>query len=151
VRAYSYALKLLTKKDYSEHRLREKLHQKGFSAEDVQLSLEKLKAQKFLNDDRFKEFFVRKWIRKGYGDYYIIHKGRQESLSISKNDIAQQRKELILPEETVMQKLAQKKQSLKDSPEKVKRRILSLLDRRGFGSKSFEYQVEILPPQEPAE
>ena len=60
---YAYALKLLRARDYSTHRLRLKLEQRFENVpQDV---IERLRSERFLNDRRFAENFVRSRTRKG--------------------------------------------------------------------------------------
>jgi regulatory protein len=64
--AYSYALKLLSKRDYSEKALKQKLSQK-FPVEVVNELLEELKAQGFVNEfEAARNYFLSK-VKKGWG------------------------------------------------------------------------------------
>jgi regulatory protein len=61
----SYALKLLSKRDYFEEELKQKLLKKGFDKEKIEEVLEYLKQQNLLNDEKLKERFKEKSINKG--------------------------------------------------------------------------------------
>jgi regulatory protein len=64
--AYSYALRLLSKRDYSEKALKQKLSQK-FPVEIVDELLRELKSQGFINEfEAVKNYFLSK-VKKGWG------------------------------------------------------------------------------------
>jgi regulatory protein len=58
VRAYQYALRLLNARDYTEARLREKLHGRSFDEVDVEAVLGRMVSEGWVNDRRFAERFA---------------------------------------------------------------------------------------------
>jgi regulatory protein len=62
---YSYAIRLLARREYSQQELRSKLTEKQCSS--VEPLLERLLAQGFQSDERFTESFIRYRIGKGQG------------------------------------------------------------------------------------
>jgi regulatory protein len=58
VQAYLYALRLLTARDYTEARLREKLRSKIYDSEDVDTVLDRLVTEGWVNDRRYAERFA---------------------------------------------------------------------------------------------
>ena len=65
--AFSYALHLLSFRDYSEYELREKLNKK-FDRNAVENAIEKLKREGLLSDKQYVENIIRKYaIVKKYG------------------------------------------------------------------------------------
>jgi regulatory protein len=65
--AYTYALKLLAGRDYSKHRIREKLERRFADAPDglIEETIGRLEAEHFLNDRRFAENFIEIHIDRG--------------------------------------------------------------------------------------
>lgn len=58
-RAYQKALFLLERRDYSEAEMRQKLKEKDFSLDTIEVVLERLIAYGFINDRRFTEQYLR--------------------------------------------------------------------------------------------
>ena len=57
-RAYLYALRLLTARDYTVARLREKLHGRGFADADAEAALGRLVSEGWVEARRFAERFA---------------------------------------------------------------------------------------------
>lgn len=57
--ALPYAVKLLSSRNYSARKLKDKLRARGYAHEEIDEVVEKLKARNLLNDERFAEGFVR--------------------------------------------------------------------------------------------
>ncbi len=73
-KAKSYALKLLSKRDYFEAELRRKLSLKGFSEEEIQKTIEYLKEQKLLDDKKLLERYKEVNLQKGKSPLSIKNK-----------------------------------------------------------------------------
>ncbi|WP_293445795.1 regulatory protein RecX [Persephonella sp.] len=73
-KAKSYALKLLSKRDYFEAELRNKLSLKGFSEEEIQKTIEYLKEQKLLDDKKLLERYKEINLQKGKSPLSIKNK-----------------------------------------------------------------------------
>jgi SOS response regulatory protein OraA/RecX len=68
--AYTYALKLLAGRDYSKHRIREKLERRFADVADapdglIEETIRRLEGEHFLNDRRFAENFIEIHIDRG--------------------------------------------------------------------------------------
>jgi len=61
----SYALRLLSKKDYFSSELRQKLFQKGFSEDEISQTLDYLISENYINDEELLERYKRLSIEKG--------------------------------------------------------------------------------------
>ncbi|MGB9766461.1 MAG: regulatory protein RecX [Sulfurihydrogenibium sp.] len=61
----SYVYKLLTKRDYFEKELIEKLKRKGFEEKDILKVIEDLKQQGLIDDEKLKERYKEIYINKG--------------------------------------------------------------------------------------
>ncbi|SNZ06339.1 regulatory protein [Persephonella hydrogeniphila] len=73
-KAKSYALRLLSKRDYFEEELRRKLLQKGFQEEDIHQVIEYLKKENLINDDKLLERYKEINLQKGKSPLYIKNK-----------------------------------------------------------------------------
>jgi regulatory protein len=84
-----YALKLLSKRDYFEEELKQKLLKKGFDKEKIEEVLAYLKQQNLLNDEKLKERLKEKSINKGKSFLKIkqkIYQKTGEFIEISENE-----------------------------------------------------------------
>jgi len=70
-KAKSYALRLLSKRDYFEKELKEKLLTKGFSEKDVEDVITYLKEQKLIDDNKLLERYKELSIKKGKSSAYL--------------------------------------------------------------------------------
>ena len=70
------ALRLLTRREYSQHELRQKLLQQ-FSLEEVDVVLDDLNKRHLLSDERFVESRIRHRLQQGYGPLKIHQDVRQ--------------------------------------------------------------------------
>ena len=64
-RAYLYALRLLTARDYTAARLREKLHGRSFDDSDVEAALGRMVTEGWVDDHRFAERFAESALASG--------------------------------------------------------------------------------------
>lgn len=68
---YQAALGMLARREHSCFQITKKLRQKGFDAELIAATIEKLSANGSLNDARFAEIYTRSQKAKGYGPLRI--------------------------------------------------------------------------------
>jgi regulatory protein len=66
-RCYTAGLRILNYRFNSEAELRGKLERKEFSREVIDAAIERLRGEKWLDDDRFAAAYVRTRVRKGIG------------------------------------------------------------------------------------
>jgi regulatory protein len=66
-RCYVAALRILNHRFNSEGELRRKLAMKALSPDIVSATIERLRGEKWLDDDRFAASYVRARVRKGFG------------------------------------------------------------------------------------
>ena len=64
-RAYQYSLRLLTARDYTEARLREKLRGKAFEEAAIETALQRLTSEGWVDDCRFAERFAESALASG--------------------------------------------------------------------------------------
>lgn len=85
--AYSYLVKLLSSRDYSEHKLREKLRDKKFPANEIEGAINEIKERGYLREEAYSEARIKAFMNKGYSISYIRQKLSQEKLSVTEEFI----------------------------------------------------------------
>ncbi|WP_457640089.1 regulatory protein RecX [Persephonella sp.] len=118
--AVSYALKLLSRRDYFEAELRQKLLMKGFDDSTVEQTVNYLKEQSLLNDEKLIERYREKAVQKGKSSAYIRSKLYRKGVS----DIGLSFEEEL---ESALNLLKNKYRKGKNYPDVVK-----FLKNRGF-------------------
>ncbi len=86
-RAYTYLIKLLSSRDYSEHKLREKLREKKFPASDIEDAISSVKEHGYLKEDLYAEARIKAFMNKGYSADYIRQKLNQEKVTVTEVEI----------------------------------------------------------------
>lgn len=138
--AYNFAIKLLTMRDYSQYKMREKLISKGFSDVEVDETIEKLVSQKYINDKNYQRGRVKQLLLKSHSNDYIIKKCELEHLYPDHDFIENLREEFNLGSDDMIKELIQKKlksikytQSYEDK-QKAKSKIYNFLKSKGHSS-----------------
>ena len=85
--AYRYSLRLLSGKDYSKFKLREKLFSKEISLEIIEKLIEELIEKKYLNEDNYIRSKAISLIKKNISKQMIQKKFSYEQISISEEQI----------------------------------------------------------------
>lgn len=80
--AYNYLVKLLSFRDYSEVKLRDKLREKKFSPEESESAINELKSRGYLREDLYIEARIKGFMHKNCSANYIKQKLASEKLSI---------------------------------------------------------------------
>ena len=141
--ARALAYRYLSYRDRSERETAEHLRKKGLDEAVVQATLQDLKKAKFLDDRRFAEHWARtRAENKQFGKYRLRHELIGKGLSPDLIDetldaLFDTVREVDLARTCVEKKL----RSMQDlDPDKKKRRLAGLLQRKGFSSHII-YQV----------
>ncbi|WP_373817983.1 recombination regulator RecX [Glaesserella sp.] len=79
--AISYLIYLLSKRDYSEFELRQKLKQKAYSTDEIEQAIEQAQANHWQSDERFCEMFIRYRAQQGYGPRRLKQELQQKGVS----------------------------------------------------------------------
>lgn len=107
--AYSYLVKLLSSRDYSEHKLREKLREKKFPANEIDVAINEIKERGYLREEAYSEARIKGFMSKGYSISYIRQKLAQEKLSASEEFIQEVFDEHQITEADQVERLLKKK------------------------------------------
>lgn len=108
-RAYSYTVKLLTGRDYSEKKLKEKLYLKKYPKNIIEDVIGEIKERGFLKEESYVEARIKAFMNKGYSKRYILQKISQEAEKIDPEIIDEIYTEYRITEEDQVKKLVQKK------------------------------------------
>lgn len=136
--AYGRAIKLLSKQDYSEFKIRTKLQALGLDEDQIDLAINKIKKENFLNDERFQKNLIRKLIHKGYSPSYISKRLEQDGLFLEEGQILTiYEEEMITPRDQI-KILAEKKLTKSSVPinseierQKVIKKLLTFILAKG--------------------
>ncbi|MBY0413591.1 MAG: recombination regulator RecX [Bdellovibrionales bacterium] len=85
--AYSYLVKILSGRDFSEHKLREKLRAKKYPANEIDAAINEIKARGYLREDSYSEARIKAFMHKGYSVNYIKQKLNQEKVTVTEDYI----------------------------------------------------------------
>ncbi len=144
-RAYSYTVKLLTGRDYSEKKLREKLILKKYPKNVIEDVVGEIKERGFLREESYVEARIKAFMNKGYSKRYILQKISQEAEQINLESIDEIFLEYRMSEEDQVIRLIQKKiptnlPSNFEEKKKVFQKILRFVVSKGHGpSIAFKY------------
>ena len=136
---YKYALKILTIRDLSAKRLRDKLIEKKFPLQDIQSTIEEFIKLNYLNDERYIEMRVRGLLNKKLGPLLIQSKLEQEGIRCSLELIEQIADEAkINIEENKQYLIEKKKASLSPNLDEfnAKLKIIRYLHSKGYINSS---------------
>jgi regulatory protein len=129
-KAFTYIVKLLSAREYSEHKLREKLKEKKFPANEIEEAISEIKVRGHLKEEVYTEARIRGFMNKSYSVNYIRQKMAQEHLSISEETIQEIFEDNNMSEEQQIERLARKKIGIKtdldyDQQSKILRYLIS--------------------------
>ncbi len=75
------AVGLLARRDHSQVELQQKLKQREFTVQDIDLAIEHLLSKNYLCDDRFAQSICRYRSNRGFGWQYIANELKQKGVS----------------------------------------------------------------------
>lgn len=134
------ALNWLSRRDYSEAQLSQRLSRQGGEAADIAKVIAWCKAENYLDQQRFISMLVRSRVNKGYGLSYIVQECRQQN--ISREQVLQCATELEIDWFAVAQQLYQKKygqSTVTEYKDKFKR--MAYMQRRGFSNEQIQFAI----------
>ena len=150
-RAYSYLIKILSARDYSEHRLREKMREKKYPANEIEEAINEIKTRGYLREDSYTEARIKAFMHKGYSPNYIQQKLAQEHLTVTISLIDEVFAEYHESVDAQIERLVRKKMHGKtefdyDGMSKILRYLISKGHDYGAAKKSLQ---QILKNEEP--
>jgi len=139
---YLYSIRILTRRDYSRYKLKEKLLARSDDLTEVENLLDLLEEKKYLQEEVYARQRIQYWLKAGNSINNIINKAKQEHLRISRDFIHEVSEEIQINPEQKLKEIFERKfsQKLKEADlqekEKIKRRAFGYFQRRGFSSSS---------------
>ncbi|MAF78301.1 MAG: hypothetical protein CME63_00500 [Halobacteriovoraceae bacterium] len=135
-RAYQYTIKLLAKKDYSVHKIKQKLRDKGYNSELSKKLIAELLEKNYLREDLYIEARIKGFLRKGYAANVILYRLSQEQCHTTAEHIENIMHEIGLNHQGQLKLMIEKKLHLdgefvKDK-EKLRQKVLRYCINRGY-------------------
>lgn len=135
--AWQYALRLLTARDYTTARLREKLLARQFAADDAEAAISRLEEGRLLDDRRFAERFASSALESGrfFGPRLKMEMRRRGLAAGMVDEVLAE----LLAEHDEGENLAAVLErrfpgfDVARADDREKRRVIGFLQRRGFG------------------
>ena len=125
--ALSYLYRIISRKDYTEYEIREKLHFR-FNLEEnaIDSLIDKLKKEDLIDDARFAKMYIEHKILAGYGPLYIIAALSKKGINIDEKYIYDVTGSMDIKINDIIKDLLMKKRSLTAD------KYYGFLQRRGF-------------------
>lgn len=147
-KALDYAIRLLTLRDYSKHKMTQKLKERDFDISDIDYVIEKLEEYNYLRESEYTLARIKQLLVKGYSNSYIIKKIAQEKLTTSNEAIDKIRNEQNLNSDSQIQNLIEKKIRFKSIPTdfddrmKLKRKLTNYLVSKGHNYNEINAAID---------
>lgn len=136
--AINYCVWLLSRRDYSEYELKERMVRRGYEDCEVTTTLEKLKDYGFQSDERYaRSVSVSNSKRKG--DRAIEQKLKTAKIA---EEIVENSIEQLTPEDQRALEVCRKKFKETELDDKLRSKIWRFLAYRGFSGSSIKYAIK---------
>lgn len=86
-KAYMYLVKIISARDYSEHKLREKLRERKYPQDEIESAISEIKSKGYLREEVYAEARIKAFMHKGYSPNHIRQKLAQEHLIATNEEI----------------------------------------------------------------
>ncbi|MCO4753922.1 MAG: regulatory protein RecX [Bacteriovoracaceae bacterium] len=146
--AFDYCVKLLTKRDYSRFKLKQKLIQRDHSEDEVEEVIERLQKLNYLREENYARMRIKNLLLSGYSNQFIQSKLELEELFVSEQLIDTVRQDNGLVQESALDQLIDKKMRSKQIPDdadaklKLKNKLLSFLASKGYDFDEIQDRVD---------
>ena len=146
--AYSYSIKLLSKRDYSSFKLKQKLIARDYKESEITETINALRDKKFINDKNYALSRAKSFATKGLSNNFLIKKLEQAELYLDDEEVNTLRADYNLLEEDIIKDLINKKskpqdeQTSYDEKQKQKLKLVNYLASKGY---SYELVRDHLP------
>lgn len=145
-KAFNYAIRLLSRRDYSKFKLIQKFKEKGFPPEIHDEIIDKLIEMKYLNEDEYKLARIKGFIRKGYSSDSIVLKLKQEKCFATSDEILNIFHELETNDDLIATEIVHKKYRLEkdfsSNPEKLRNKVIRYALQRGHSFSKINHILE---------
>lgn len=146
--AYNYSIFLLSKRDYSSFKLKQKLKSRKYQEEEISEVLQKLIHQNYLREQQYTNMRIKTLLIKGFSNSYIIQKLGQEEIIINNENVELIKSENNINEDENIDYLIQKKLRNKKIPndyvskQKLKSKVINFLMSKGHSYSKIQNQLE---------
>ncbi|MCT4642589.1 MAG: recombination regulator RecX [Bacteriovoracaceae bacterium] len=134
--AYNYCIFLLSKRDYSRYKIKQKLKTRKYTEEEIEEVINYLVENTYLREEQYTKVRIKSLAYRGYSSSYIKRKLKEEQIFVELEFIDTiLDDEHIIKEESIERLIAKKyKQEPKSFEEKmkIKNRILRFLISKGY-------------------
>ncbi|MAX65455.1 MAG: hypothetical protein CME66_00815 [Halobacteriovoraceae bacterium] len=137
-KAFDYAIRILSLRDYSIYKMKKKLQERKFSEDIIEKTIQKLLDYNYLREEEFTRIRIKQFLVKGYANSYIKQKLMQEHLNADDQTIDQIRDEQNLGHNKQLYYLIEKKLRYKEIPtefipkQKLRNKLCSFLATKGY-------------------
>jgi regulatory protein len=133
-----YAIRILSLRDYSIHKLKLKLEGRNILPEHIEEVISKLLEYKYINEEEYTLSRIKQLLLKGYANSFILQKLNQEYLYSDDNTIDNLRSEQGFDTDKQLNQLIEKRLRHKEIPNdpeqknKLKNKVFSFLASKGY-------------------
>lgn len=138
---YKYAIRLLAPRDYSRHKLKEKLLSREFDFDQIDLVLDTLEEKEYLNEERYTKSKIRGYIFRKKGPEYIKQKLKVEKIENISAYIDDVVRENEINWQAMVSEVVEKETKNKELTYQLRNKVFRKLVSRGF---SFEIINSVL-------
>lgn len=137
-KAFNYSIRILSQKDYSIFKMKEKLQKKNFESGHIDEVIDKLLESKYLKEEEYTDGKIKLLLQKGFSNNYILQKLEQEQLQITDEKIEIIREAINLPLDTQILNLIKQKLDINKIPNeyedrmKLKNKIMTFMASKGY-------------------
>lgn len=146
--AYSYSIKLLSKRDYSSFKLKQKLIARNYTDSEIIEIINTLKDKKFINDKNYALSRAKSFASKGLSNNFLIRRLEQEELYLDDEEVNALRTDYNLLERDIINQLINKKikfQKAAKSPEELQKQKVKLISYLASKGHSYDSIQDHLP------
>lgn len=146
--AFDYSIRLLSKRDYSKFKLRQKLSQRGYEELEIEDAIQSLEEKKFLREEEYMRIRVKTLLLNGHANQAIVRRLEAEELYPSDSFIDELRSDYALDKADVIDALIEKKMRSKTVPPdfeakmKMQNKLLNFLISKGHDYHDVKGRVE---------
>lgn len=146
--AFDYSIRLLSKRDYSKFKLRQKLSQKNYDELEIEDAIKSLEEKKLLREEEYLRIRVKTLLLNGHANRAILRRLESEELYPTDEFIDLIRTEYQLETNDVIASLIEKKMRSKTVPQdfeskmKLQNKLLNFLISKGHDYHDVKNRVE---------